>query len=152
VSAASERAKAARMASLVRLRAVQEQRAVAELAATRRSLQTVGGVLDDRRRAYDARPVPTGRLGVEGLRAFVLAGVGAHEAVLTAAGEVDDAEAHVEQAAAHHREARSALQRTERLEERARAAARLAERRAADRTLDELAVQSRRRRRPEDAP
>ncbi len=143
MSAASERSRAARMASLVRLRALQERRVLAELAVSRRDLAAAEDSLDSCRRAYAVRPMPSGSLTVEGLRGAVLAGLGAHEAVLTAQGGVGDAEALVERAADRHREARSVLDRTERLEERARAAVRLAERRAADRALDEIAVQSR---------
>jgi hypothetical protein len=134
------------VAALARFRGFKEREARVGMGLAMRKEAEAKEVLHERRRAYDARPVPHGPLTALEVRTFHLQGIRSTEMMAEATVAHATSRASSDEARRDWSAASDRLKAVERLEQKRReAAARLAQA-AAMRSLDELAVLMRERR------
>ncbi len=136
-----------RIATVLRVRAVQERQALGRLALARRAVCEAEAEVADRVRGYEQRPQPPALrdgsgalLSPAALLAYRLQGQGALERVAEARALRDEAAAHERQRADAWSAASVARKSAERLAERHRLAEEAAERTREAAALDELVV------------
>jgi hypothetical protein len=134
------------VAALARFRGFKEREARIGMGLAMRKEAEAREVLHERRRAYDARPVPHGPLSALEVRTFHLQGIRSTELMAEATAVLETSRASSDEARREWSTAADRLKAVERLEQKRREeAARLAQS-AAMRSLDELAVMMRERR------
>lgn len=133
------------VAALAKLRGFKEREARTGMGVAMRKEAEAREALQERRRAYDARPVPQGPLTALQMRTFHLQGICSSELIAEAAAALESSRASADEARREWSAASDRLKAAERLEQKRRQeAARLAQA-AAMRSLDELAVMMRER-------
>lgn len=135
-----------RLATVLRVRDLFERRAMGRLAAVQRQLAEAERRLHAREERYRERPVGPPHPSAEQLFAQRLLGMGAHDAVVAAAGDRDVVAHRREELAAALAEASIQRKSVERLAERRRHELAVATQRSDDLALDEMAMQLRARR------
>jgi flagellar export protein FliJ len=133
------------VAALTRLRGFKEREARSGMGMAIRKEAESRQALAERRRAYDARPVPQGPLSALEIRTFHLQGIRSSEQIAQATEALEGSRAAAETARREWTVAADRLKAAERLQEKRREEmARIAQA-AAMRSLDELAVMMRER-------
>jgi flagellar export protein FliJ len=128
------------LAALTKLRGFREREARVGMGLAMRKEAEARAALQERRRAYDARPVPQGPLSPLQVLTFHLQGIRSTELVAEAALELEAQRASTDAARREWSAASDRLKASERLQQKRREeSARLAQA-AAMRALDELAV------------
>jgi hypothetical protein len=134
------------VAAIAKLRGFKEREARMGMGLAMRKEAESRAALAERRRAYDARPVPQGPLSALEIRTFHLLGIRSSEDVAAATEAVESSRMAAEEARREWSVASDRLKAADRLQTKRREElARIAQA-AAMRSLDELAVMMRQRR------
>lgn len=137
---------AGRLGAVQRVREILERRALGDLARGEAEVDAAEQRLAERRRAYATRPSPPPSLSPLELRALQLQGLGAHELVEAASGDLEVAEHRRDELWQAWSHASIARKSVERLVERRGIEQAVAAEQAANRALDELILQRRQQR------
>ncbi|HEY8201006.1 MAG TPA: flagellar FliJ family protein [Actinomycetota bacterium] len=133
------------VAAITKLRGFKEREARTGMGLAMRKEAEARQALLERRRAYDARPVPQGPLSALEIRTFHLQGIRSSEQIAEAAEALEGSRLGAEEARREWTVASDRLKAAERLQQKRREElARIAQA-AAMRSLDELAVMMRER-------
>ena len=133
--------------ALLRLRSVEERRNRAKLAEARRVHEEARARLEEMKERYREQLTPEEILSPVELRSLQLRGMSSHEILVEAAEEHERTRRHMERAASDWRRAAEDLDAAERLEQKRKDEMARRARMAAERSLDDLQVILRGRRR-----
>ena len=139
-------ATAGRLGAVQRVREILERRALGDLARGEAEVDAAEQRLEERRQAYRSRPAPPPSLSPLQLRALQLQGLGAHELVEAATGDLDVAEHRRDELWQAWSHASIARKSVDRLVERRGVEEAVAAEQATNRALDELILQRRQQR------